>query len=53
MIAGLFQKVEQIFSRDEFEEEEQKRLCFEGAVEGDDVGVGREGLVDGNLESND
>jgi len=50
MIASLFEEVEQILAGDELEEKKKEGGGFEGAVKGDDVGVWRERLVNGDLE---
>ena len=50
MVAGLFEKVEQMFvSRNGLEKKKQERRGLEGAMKRDDVGVGRERLVNRGL----
>lgn len=50
MIASLFEEVEQILAGDVLEEQKKEGGGFESAVKGDDVGVWRERLMNGNLE---
>jgi len=50
MIACLFQKIKKILAWDAFEEKKKKRIGFESTVEGDDIRVGGERLVDCCLE---
>jgi hypothetical protein len=49
MIASLFQKVEEILTGNEFEKEKEKGRRFQRAVQRDNVGMHRNGLVDGGL----
>lgn len=49
MVAGLFEKVEKIFTGYELEKKKQERRGLEGAMKRDDVGVGRERLVNRGL----
>jgi hypothetical protein len=50
MITGLFQEIKKILSRNVFEEKKQKRRGFKGPVEGDDVRVRVQRLVNGDLK---
>src|SRR5216684_6458349 len=49
MIAGLFKKVEQILARDVFEKEKNEGWGFQRAMQRDNVGMHRNGLVNGRL----
>lgn len=49
MVAGLFEEIEQVFARDVFEEQEEEVGGLPGAVEGDDIGMRGQGLVDSDL----
>jgi hypothetical protein len=45
MIAGLLQKVEEILTGNKFEKEKEKRRSFQRAIQGDNVGVRGNGLM--------
>jgi hypothetical protein len=49
MIVGLFKKVEQILARDIFKKEKNKGWGFQCAMQCDNVGMHRNGLVNGHL----
>lgn len=49
MIASLFKKVEQILTGNIFEKEKEEGGSFQRAMQRDNVGVHRNGLVDGSL----
>ena len=49
MVAGLFEEIKKVFTGDKLEEKKQKRRGLEGAMKRDDVGVGRERLVNRSL----
>jgi hypothetical protein len=45
MVTRLFQKVKEVLARNVFEKQKEIRRRFEGAIEGDDVRVGGQRLV--------
>ena len=49
VVAGLFEKIEKIFTGYELEKKKQERRGLEGAMKRDDVGVGRERLMNRGL----
>jgi hypothetical protein len=52
MIASLFKKVEQILTGNVFEKEKKESRGFQRAMQRDNVGMNRNGLVDGRLLEN-
>ena len=50
MIAGLLQKIKKILTRNKFEKEEKERRSFQCTIQGDNVGMGRNGLMNGRLD---
>lgn len=49
MVTCLFQEVKQIFAGNVLQQQEQEGRCVKCAIEGDDVGVGTERLMDSDL----
>jgi hypothetical protein len=45
MVTRLFQKVKEVLARNVFEKQKEIRRRFEGAIEGDDVRMGGQRLV--------
>jgi hypothetical protein len=49
MVTRLLKEIEQIFSGNEFKEEEKVRRSFKGLVKRDNIGMRGKRLVDGHL----
>lgn len=49
VVAGLFEEVEQILAGNVLDEEQEVRLRLKGTIQGRNVGVRRERLLDGGL----
>ena len=49
MVAGLFKEIKKVFTGYKLEKKKQERGGLEGAMKCDDVGVGRERLVNRSL----
>lgn len=50
MVAGLLEEIEQVLSGDEFQQEKEIRGCLQRAVEGDDIRMSGQQLVNSGLK---